>query len=118
MNYGPKDENSGNNVYATVILKNLTWSGAVTVANVSIIKINSLINGHFSISDMDSKIYNCHMFLHKIMMYKLNQKIKMNFLNLILKIHLNHLLRKDKRDKKVKKVKNHNKIQRINDLLL
>lgn len=37
MNYAPKDENSSNNVYATVILKNLTWSGAVTVANVHII---------------------------------------------------------------------------------
>ncbi|CAD8061697.1 unnamed protein product [Paramecium sonneborni] len=33
MIYNPKDDNSGNNVYATVILKNYTWSGAVTVAN-------------------------------------------------------------------------------------
>lgn len=39
MTYSPKDENSGNNVYATVILKNYTWSGAVTVANVLLTQI-------------------------------------------------------------------------------
>lgn len=71
MIYAPKDDNSGNNVYATIILKNYTWSGALTVANVIIYKIFnfSKINGLFFILVMDLKIHKHLMHQFKIMIY-------------------------------------------------
>ena len=36
--YGPKDEGK-NNIYGVALLKNYTWPGAITVANVFIKKI-------------------------------------------------------------------------------
>ena len=76
MIYNPKDDNSGNNVYATVILKNYTWSGAVTVANVNLhFHLFSKIYGHFFMLVMDLKTLKLLMYLFKTMIYNWNLRI-------------------------------------------
>lgn len=120
MIYNPKDDNSGNNVYATVILKNYTWSGAVTVANVLLLTNNSFskINGHFFMLVMDLKTPKQLMCQFKIMTYNWNQKTNQNFLNQIQKTHLNLLNQKKLKAKKDRMDKNNKQIQMINDLQL
>jgi hypothetical protein len=67
------------------------------------------------------KILKLPMLQFKIMIYNKNQKIEMNFQNLIQKIHQNPQFLKDK---KVKRVKNNKmgrinkQMQMINDLML
>lgn len=40
--YGPKDEGK-NNIYGVALLKNYTWPGAITVANVFKLKFITLV---------------------------------------------------------------------------